>query len=448
MGRHPSRRHTSPEEAPAGRRIRRRRRELGLTQAGLAGPEYTKSFISQLEGGYADPSLDTLRFLGRRLQLGLSTMAGDEADQRLSMLAGLLAWAESVVEKRPDAARRALDVVRDVAGDPPAQPFRGDALLLLADLEMQEGALDRARELIDDARRLSLPPGSRVVTGAELALGRLALRLGEPRGAIIAFGRALGTNRRTARHPDLAVRALIGLAAAALHQGRNRQARRRLQAAVALAERHRLEAWRGRALVRLALVEWVDGQEDRAVERLRDAHRVATAAGDARGQIDALLGQGTLLLEQGEVAGSGRALHQAEQVWQEHGGPHAGFEIAVALARLALATHDIDRADHLAADAQRRAREIGSAIARARADAVTGRVLAAHGRHGDAAATLAGALAVLGGVPDSAETAEASRALGESARAAGDLETAARHRPTPDSAAGRRRAVPWVIDLA
>ena len=50
-----------------GSRIRARRRELQLTQAELAGKEFTKSFISQVETGKTAPSIETLAVLADRL---------------------------------------------------------------------------------------------------------------------------------------------------------------------------------------------------------------------------------------------------------------------------------------------------------------------------------------------------------------------------------------------
>jgi len=50
-----------------GARIRSRRKELGLTQKQLAGDEFTKSFISQVELGRTAPSIETLAVLADRL---------------------------------------------------------------------------------------------------------------------------------------------------------------------------------------------------------------------------------------------------------------------------------------------------------------------------------------------------------------------------------------------
>lgn len=55
-----------------GERIRRLRAQLGLSQAQLAGKEFTRSFISQVENGKCTPSPQTLRLLADRLGKSVS----------------------------------------------------------------------------------------------------------------------------------------------------------------------------------------------------------------------------------------------------------------------------------------------------------------------------------------------------------------------------------------
>ncbi|WP_254760932.1 helix-turn-helix domain-containing protein [Ectobacillus ponti] len=64
-----------------GERIRELRKAKGLTQTELAGAELTKSMLSQIENGKAEPSMKTLRYLAD--QLGCEPgyfLEGEEAD--------------------------------------------------------------------------------------------------------------------------------------------------------------------------------------------------------------------------------------------------------------------------------------------------------------------------------------------------------------------------------
>ncbi len=56
-----------------GRRIRARRRSLGLTQAELAAP-LSKSYVSAVEHGRVLPSLRTLRLIASRLGVGVGEL--------------------------------------------------------------------------------------------------------------------------------------------------------------------------------------------------------------------------------------------------------------------------------------------------------------------------------------------------------------------------------------
>ncbi|MDR7544558.1 MAG: helix-turn-helix transcriptional regulator [Armatimonadota bacterium] len=430
-----------------GQRIRQRRRELGLTQADLAGAEYTKSFISQLEGGHADPSLDTLRFLGRRLQLGLSTMAGDAVDQRLSMLTGLVAWAEDAARGgRLDAARRAIELVREIAAPGGADLHAAEALLLLADLELRAGQPERAQAALDEAARLPYSPTSRV--GARLALtaGRLALRRGDAGAAASWFRRALGGLRRTVRHPDLGVQALLGMAAAATQSGEPRQARRRLQSAVALAKRHGLDAWGARALVRLALVHRLEALSEEAAAALTEAARLLRDADEPRARLEIALARGLLALERGGSPDPVPLLQEARDLAARLGDRRVEFAATVGLARAALASAQLEQASDLSGDVHALAEALDDGVARARADALAGRVLAARGRHAEASYVLAGAIAALRASDFSDELAEAAAAAAESAQDGGDSELADRYLVLA-AEARQLGAARWPIEL-
>ncbi|MDI6771125.1 MAG: helix-turn-helix transcriptional regulator [bacterium] len=240
MGRHPSRRHASPEDVPVGHRIRERRRDLGMTQTHLAGEVYTKSFISQMESGHADPSMDTLRYLGRRLEMGLSSMAGSVADQHLAAVEGLLAWAQEARQAgRTDATRRAIEIGIEIATAPALHRHLAEACLLLAEVEIESGSGDRAAGALERIPEPSVLADPRVAIRKGLAEGLLALRKDDISEATAAFCRALYQSRRSARYGDLTVRALAGLGEALARAGHHQQARRRLEAAARMAARSR-----------------------------------------------------------------------------------------------------------------------------------------------------------------------------------------------------------------
>src|SRR5689334_13182529 len=57
-----------------GERIRRARKERGMSQEKLAQPEFTKSYISAIERSKARPSLKALALLAGRLDLPIAIL--------------------------------------------------------------------------------------------------------------------------------------------------------------------------------------------------------------------------------------------------------------------------------------------------------------------------------------------------------------------------------------
>lgn len=104
-------------------RIRERRLAIGLTQRDVAGNDFTRGFISQIENGLIDPSLKSLEIIAQRLGTSVSYfLANDspvEAAELLSMLrrsaalrdAGDLDSAYELATQAVEMASRQSDVM-------------------------------------------------------------------------------------------------------------------------------------------------------------------------------------------------------------------------------------------------------------------------------------------------------------------------------------------------
>ena len=86
--------------AALGERVRTARRELGLSQAQLAGQELTKGFISQLESGIVRPSIRSLQVIASRLGKPLDYFIADEPLAAGKRLAFHRLAAETAAERR------------------------------------------------------------------------------------------------------------------------------------------------------------------------------------------------------------------------------------------------------------------------------------------------------------------------------------------------------------
>ncbi len=63
-----------------GEKIKKARRELRLTQADVAGDYITRNMLSAIESGKASPSLDTLIYLAKKLDLPLAYLISEDDD--------------------------------------------------------------------------------------------------------------------------------------------------------------------------------------------------------------------------------------------------------------------------------------------------------------------------------------------------------------------------------
>ncbi len=90
-----------------GARIRERRKLLKMTQAELAGTDFTKSFISQIEKGQASPAIWSLVLIARRLDCTIGHLIG-ETDSAPGPRLGQLALKVGI---EPDRAVRYLEAV-------------------------------------------------------------------------------------------------------------------------------------------------------------------------------------------------------------------------------------------------------------------------------------------------------------------------------------------------
>ncbi|MBO5648416.1 MAG: helix-turn-helix transcriptional regulator [Clostridia bacterium] len=66
-----------------GEKLRARRKQLHITQAALAGDAVTRILISRIESGAINPSLETLRYLAKRLDVPAGYFLSEEDDLML-----------------------------------------------------------------------------------------------------------------------------------------------------------------------------------------------------------------------------------------------------------------------------------------------------------------------------------------------------------------------------
>src|SRR5256885_16989154 len=97
--------------SPLGRRIRQARQELGLSLAAVAGDNFSRAFLNQVELGRAQPSTQNLRIIARRLQRPIEYFLEDPGDSTAALE---LALAEAEIGLHQGEAARADSLVRQI----------------------------------------------------------------------------------------------------------------------------------------------------------------------------------------------------------------------------------------------------------------------------------------------------------------------------------------------
>jgi transcriptional regulator with XRE-family HTH domain len=208
-----------------GQRIRRTRLERGLTLAQVAGKDFSRAFLNQVEMGRSQPSTRVLRVIASRLGQPLDyLLGGAQVEQELAVERGRLALARG-------RARVALDLVAPILDQPSvlgsdarlcaaealiALDRRPEALGLVADEERLLGArgdvhrLHRLRALLAGGRAGIGAAGHERLGERALREGRSELALEHLRAARILRGEAAAsetTTETTSGTPSRSLRA-------------------------------------------------------------------------------------------------------------------------------------------------------------------------------------------------------------------------------------------------
>jgi tetratricopeptide (TPR) repeat protein len=184
-----------------GERLRRLRREAGLTQSELAGGRFSKEYVSQIERGKTRPTPETLAWLAERLGVDAALLEhGVSADER-GRIEATLARGEALVESSRHG--EAVDEFRAARSLLEASPvpelelrgLTGEAWALLQTSRIEEALplLEQARDLAASQRfsdvdradvlfRLGVYRYKRASTQTSISLLSQALELAERSG--------------------------------------------------------------------------------------------------------------------------------------------------------------------------------------------------------------------------------------------------------------------------
>jgi transcriptional regulator with XRE-family HTH domain len=303
-----------------GRRIRRRREQLGLSLRQVAGPGCSPGYLSRVERGQRVPSVSVMADLAEKLGVTLEDLGGRDLRTRIpeSRLLDLELAARMGGETAAEQVHAALDEAGRV-GDRRAQSRLLEVLAHLAAEARRDG---EAAALGEEALSVASGPAtSRARPALHETLGRAYAGMGRMDRSVEILQAALDEALAAPSDPGLAVRFGVLLASAQTDAGRPDDAYRTLDSVSGFRD----------VLgdpVALARLEWAisrayaeDGQADLAE---RYARRVVAAL--ECGEHRQLLGRshlllGSILLDRDRRAEADDELRLAADILQRGGAP-------------------------------------------------------------------------------------------------------------------------------
>jgi len=385
-------RHREATEETIGQRLRRLRRERGLSQRELASPGVSYAYISRIEGGARRPSVKALRMLARKLgvtadylETGSEIRDTEERELRIAdaelelRLADDTAEAETKLERLREEALQASDTFA---------ASRASIALGLASAHAGRNH-DAIQRLEAGLAFADVSPSVRPDVYA--TLGRAYAASGETQRAVELFERCLEeVSRETPEDFTAQVRFTTYLSYALTDLGDLDRAEEVLQEAIAKAEDATDAYSRVRLYWSVARLNDVQGRSAAALTYIRRAIALLDVTDDTLHLARAHLLCGSIMLSQGHVEGAGHHYELAERLYGPSAEPDDLAGLYTEQSKLAVHRGDADeainRADAAVASASDEyLRERGSALwALADAKALNGDIDGAHEAFGQA----------------------------------------------------------------
>jgi tetratricopeptide (TPR) repeat protein len=367
-----------------GERVRSARRELGLSQAQLAGEELTKGFISQLEAGLVRPSIRSLQVIAGRLGKPLDYFIGDEPLAANKRLAFHRLAAEAAAEQREwDEVRRHVGIAVEQS---PEGKERAALLYVLGRAESAERNFERTFELVGEALGLVDATADAAVVAGLLYLRGVAY--GEL-GQLVAASEALESARDVIEKyevvdPRLRSRILISLGTTYRRLNRTTKAINAYESALAAASRASELTLAARGLMGIAVTHYDAGEMDAAIAHYRRALELFQRIADIEFELNTLHSIATVQFESGDIPTAKASAERTMKRALEVGSEQKAAVAEIILARIGLHEGRADEALRMAKHAEQALRDTNEAIQRADALGATGAAYEALGRTAEA----------------------------------------------------------------
>lgn len=372
---------TTGPSAPGslGQRIRLARQELGLSLTAVAGKDFSRAFLNQVELGRSQPSTQTLRIIAQRLQRPIDYFLEEPGD---SIAALELALAEAEMSLlHGDAARAEALMTRVLARTIPVE-LRTRAELALGTAYVRQGQPKKAMLVLEEA-----------IAAAERSnWAQLLVELYDRMGSVhYLLRRAHSAGRwfeqayeryESAGLNDPILKARILGHRANLHYvaGQPVEAIAVYESAIAAAEQVLDMPALAGIYEGLALSFQQTGQYARALSYAQKGLRIFETLRDVRMAGELRLNMGEMLLQQGRVTEAERLFTEGAERLRRIDDRELLPLLVVGMAESALERDDADRASDLIEQALDLATRSSDPIASVAVHRVAGRVAHARGR--------------------------------------------------------------------
>lgn len=407
-----------------GERVRSARKELGLSQAQLAGEELTKGFISQLESGLVRPSIRSLQLIAGRLAKPLDYFLGDESLATGKRLAFHRLAAEAAAERRNWSEVR--EHVAEALEAAPEGRERASLLHLLGRSEVASRQFEHTFELVNESLGLIGP-----ATDPELAANLFSLRgfayleLGQLVAATEAYEAARDiVEKYEVVDTRLRSRILISLGTVYRRLGRTSKAIASYEPALAMASRTSEIEVAARGFMGIAATHYDSGELDTAIGYYSRALDYFKRISDIDFELNALQSIATVQFENDELdkakVSADRTMKRAIDV----GNAHWAGVAEVILARIAMRDGRAKDALGMATHAVRVLADAGDKIQQADALGATGAAYEALGLVADADKAYHASIDLYTEVNDVADRSGMAAEYAQVLRARGEIDKA------------------------
>ena len=331
--------------SPLGRRIRQARQELGLSLAAVAGSDFSRAFLNQIELGRAQPSTQNLRIIARRLQRPIDYFLEEPGDSAAALE---LALAEADMSLLHNEAARAESLVARILARTIPIELRTRAQLTLAVAVMKQGRPQEARPVLEEAIvAAQRAKWHQLLVELYDRLGSVHYLLRRPHAAGQWFDQALERYESSGvTDPVLKARVLGHRANLHYVAGQPIEAIAAYESAIAAAQVLDMPALAG-IYEGLALSFQQTGQYARALSYAQKGLRIFETLRDVRMAGQLRLNMGDMLLQQGRVTEAERLFSDGAEHLQRIGDRELLPHLVAGMAESALEAGQVERASEL-----------------------------------------------------------------------------------------------------